>query len=287
VSANRSRPIRKRRGREEMLAIKTTIHTLLEGDHPMTARQVFYRLVSVGRVRKTEAEYKQTVVRLLSEMRLAGELPFGWVADNTRWMRKPQTFDSIEECLTATAEAYRRSVWTRQDCYVEVWTEKDAISGVLYPITSLWDVPLMLTKGYPSLTFVHGAAEAIAATWKPTYIYFLGDLDPSGLDIARSTEARLREFAPEAEITFERIAVTEQQVSEHNLLTRPTKTTDTRSRSFKGESVEVDALPPAVLRDFVHEAIEQHVDQHELSWLQRIEQEERIGLYALAGEAAA
>ena len=58
----------------------------------MTVRQVFYRLVTLGAIGKSEPEYKTTVVRLLTEMRLAGEIPFGWIADNTRWMRKPRTY---------------------------------------------------------------------------------------------------------------------------------------------------------------------------------------------------
>jgi hypothetical protein len=31
---------------------------------------------------------------------------------------------------------------------VEVWTEKDAITGVVRPVTLEWDVPLVVAKGY-------------------------------------------------------------------------------------------------------------------------------------------
>jgi hypothetical protein len=92
--------------------------------------------------------------------------------------------------------------------YVEIWLEKDALSGVLYPVTSEWDVPLMVTRGYSSLSFLHEAAEAITDQGKPAYIYYFGGHDPSGRDITRATEAGLREFAPAAEIHFKRIAVT-------------------------------------------------------------------------------
>ena len=50
----------------------------------MTQRQLFYRLVSNGTIAKTEAQYKGTVIRLCNEMCLAGEIEFGWIADNTR-----------------------------------------------------------------------------------------------------------------------------------------------------------------------------------------------------------
>jgi hypothetical protein len=32
--------------------------------------------------------------------------------------------------------------------------------GVLYDVTEVWDVPLMVTCGYPSISFLHSAAEA-------------------------------------------------------------------------------------------------------------------------------
>jgi hypothetical protein len=101
----------------------------------------------MGVIAKTEGEYKITVVRLLGDMRRNGEIEFDWIAGNTRWMRKPRTFSSLENMLKRTAEAYRRSVWDNQECYVEIWLEKDALAGVLYEETGAWDVPLMVTRG--------------------------------------------------------------------------------------------------------------------------------------------
>ncbi len=178
MNAYRARPIR--RSKSEISAIKAAIYNLLREDHPMTVRQIFYRLVSAGVIGKTEGEYKSTVVRLLGEMRRNHEIQFSWIAGNTRWMRKPRSYSSLESMLRHSAEAYRRSVWDSQDCYVEVWLEKDALAGVLYDVTSEWDVPLMVTRGYPSLSFLYTAAEAIAEQEKPVYLYYFGDHDPSG-----------------------------------------------------------------------------------------------------------
>ena len=230
----------------------------------MTVRQVFYQMVSLGAIDKTEREYKNAVDRLLNEMRRAKELPFGWITDSTRWMRKPATFSSLKLALKRTSEVYRRSLWDNQDAYVEIWLEKDALSGVLYGVTEEWDVPLMVTRGYSSLSFLHGAAEVIAKVDRPVFLYYFGDHDPSGEDIPRKTEADLREFAPGADITFERVAVTPEQISQMGLPTRPTKKTDSRSKGFKGESVEVDAIPPAVLRQLAQECITRHIDQQQL-----------------------
>lgn len=272
----------RRRSRSDMAELRRIMLDVIEADRPMTVRQVFYRLVSMGAIRKAEGEYNHTVTRLLTEMRLAGELPYDWIADNTRWMRKPRTFSSLTSALQRTAEAYRRSVWDAQSVYVEVWLEKDALAGVLYDVTAEWDVPLMVTRGYPSLSYVYSAAEAIACEDRPAYLYYFGDYDPSGLDISRHLYERLASLAPDAEIHFERVAVTAGQIDEFHLPTRPTKRTDSRSRGFIGESVEVDAIPPAQLRRMVRACIEQHVDKALLAQLEYAESEERRILRWLA-----
>ncbi len=285
-SVSRSRPT-KRRGSADIQAIRDAIYVALAEDAPMTVRQVFYRLVSTGVIAKSEGEYKSTVVRLLGEMRRAGEIPFSWIADTTRWMRKPTTYSSLENMLKRTAEAYRRSVWDNQEAYVEIWLEKDALAGVLYEATSVWDVPLMVTRGYPSLSYLHSAAEAIAAQDKPTYLYYFGDYDPSGLDIPRKVECDLREFAPYADIEFERVAVSPAQIASMNLPTRPTKRTDSRAKGFIGESVEVDAIPPKVLRDIVSDCITRHVDERSYEALLHAEKSERSSLMSLINNRAA
>ena len=264
-----------RRTRIEIETIKATIQRLLGNEHPMTVRQVFYRLVTLDVIDKTEAEYKSTVCRLLTDMRRNGELPYQWIADNTRWMRKPTSYTSLEQAVHETAEFYRRRVWDDQGVYVEVWLEKDALAGVLYPITAQYDVPLMVTRGYPSLTFLHSAAEGILAEDKPTFLYYLGDHDPSGVHIPQKVESDLREMARGAEIHFERIAVNVDQIEAWNLPTRPTKKTDSRSKAFKGASVEVDAITSADLRALVEEAITQHIDKEVLHITTVAEQSER------------
>ena len=63
-----------------MDSLRDVICQIVFENQPMTVRQIFYQLVSLGIIAKNETEYKSTVVRLLSDMRLAGTLPFGWIA---------------------------------------------------------------------------------------------------------------------------------------------------------------------------------------------------------------
>lgn len=271
-----------RRTRADIDAIKDSIRDLLEAERPMTCRQLFYRLVSAGVIGKTEGEYQRTVVRLTALMRKSGELPFGWITDNTRFMRRPRTNSSLADALADTARFYRRDIWDEQDAYVEIWLEKDALSGVLWPVTSEWHVPLMVTRGYASLSFLHSAAETIRFEEKPTFIYYFGDYDPSGLDIPVKVEAGIRDFAPEVDLTFERVAVTKDQIESYGLPTRPTKKTDSRAKRFEGQSVEVDAIPPDELRHLVASCITRHLDYKTLEATRRVEESERETLSIIA-----
>ena len=76
-----------------------------------------------------------------------------WLADSTRCMRKPRSYSSLEEAIARTAATYRRGLWDNQNAYVEVWLEKEALAGVLYRVTEVYDVPLMVVKGFPSKDF--------------------------------------------------------------------------------------------------------------------------------------
>src|SRR5262249_54369813 len=211
----------------------------------------------------------------LVQMRRASVLPYGWLADNTRWQRKPHTFDNIEEALKETARLYRKSLWSEADSYVEIWLEKDALSGVVVPVTGLLDVPLMVARGYASLSFLHSAAEAINELEVPTYIYHLGDFDPSGVNAGEKIEQTLKEMAPDAEIHFERLAVTPEQISGWNLPTRPTKATDTRAKGFGTISVELDAIEPNRLRSLIQGAIERHLPAQQFEVLKAAEESQR------------
>jgi hypothetical protein len=255
--------------------LRRSLLAIIEKYKPMTVRQVFYQAVSRGLIDKTEREYKGRICRLLALMRKEGELPYDWIADNTRWMRKPDTFTGLAAMLEYSQQTYRRAIWEEHDCYVEIWLEKEALAGVLIDVTWEWDVPLMVTRGYPSISFIHSAAEAIKAKDKPTHLYYFGDLDPSGVDISRVVESGIRDLAPDVALEFSRVAVTREQVAYYGLPTRPTKKTDSRAKSFKGRSVEVDAIDPDQLRALTSNCIVQHVDARLLKRIQRVEKAER------------
>jgi hypothetical protein len=269
-----SRIKRRRATRAEVEERRASLWRITKQSAPATVRQIYYLATVAGLVPKTENGY-DIVQTDLTVMRKNGDLPYRWLADSTRLQRKPDTYGSVEEALNETARLYRKSLWRDADAYVEVWLEKDALSGVVYPVTWKFDVPLMVARGYASLSFLHTAAEYMAALDVPVYVYHLGDFDPSGVNAGEKIEQTLRELAPEADITFQRLAVTREQIRDWSLPTRPTKKSDSRAKGFGDISVELDAVPPDRLRDLVYGAIERHLPGEQYRVLQAAEASEQ------------
>jgi hypothetical protein len=238
----------------------------------LTIRHLFYRLVSAGVIPKTDSAYNNVIYHTI-QMRKQGNIPYSCFADNTRLMRKSRTYNSPEDALAFWTKNYRRELWARQKNYVEVWSEKDAISNIIFDVTDEYDVPLMIARGFSSLTFLYNASEEIKElnrAGKLVYIYHLGDLDPSGIKASEDIQNKLSGFG--CDIIFERLAITREQVEDYNLPTRPTKKS-THSKGFEGESIEIDAMDPIRLQAIVKNAIEQHID---FEALQKLRNEEEV-----------
>ena len=270
------------RTKADVTAIRDAIIEVIEDDPPMTVRQVFYQLVTRGVIDKTEEQYQGTVIRLMTDMRIDGSLPYDWVVDESRRVRITQTFDSIEHALEQTAQFYRRSALEQSEDYIEVWCEKDALAGSLWDVTSDYDVPLMVSRGMPSITFLHGSALAIqkaAEAGKRTYIYQFGDHDPSGVLIPQTIARRLNEMCERLDCQapiVKRVALTEAHIERYRLPTRPTKRDGNRhANGFAGDSVELDALPPRTLRAMARDVIEAHISPAATQALRVAEDSER------------
>jgi hypothetical protein len=271
------RSIKKRRTQAEMSDLRFKLFNIVSEEPPMIVRQAYYQCVARGFVEKTEAQCR-AITRQLGKMRNDGTIPYEWITDSTRWMRRPTTYGSVKDCLEQTARLYRRHVWADLDCRVEIWLEKEALAGVLVEVTDPWDVPLMVCRGYPSTSFVHAAGEAITDDGVETFIYYFGDHDPSGRNIAASTEQKLRKFSGGVDVHFQSVAITPEQIAEFSLPTRPTKKSDPRSNGWTGGSIEVDALPPSKLRELTSECIERHIPEGHMDVLEKAESSERDAL---------
>jgi hypothetical protein len=273
----------------EIAAIDDMIYSVAYREKPCTVRAIFYRVASVGLVPKTDKAEGDTqsgygmVQRRVLKMRRSGRLPYSWITDGSRYHLKPTSYGGLDDCLRFTAEAYRRQLWANQGMHMEIWVEKDAMRGVLYPETSKFDVPLMIARGFAGESFLWQTAEAINDEGVDSVIYLFGDHDPSGVVAWDHTQRKLREFVnDDIDLTFERIAVTEEQIEEYDLPTRPTKQS-THAKRFRGESVDVDAMDTNVVRGLVRDAIESYIDPHALRMTRIAERSEREVLLEIAG----
>jgi predicted acyl esterase len=279
-----------RRTPEQIAELLDAVNGIVDGEESaITIRHLFYRLVGLGVIEKSERAYK-SLCGHLSRWRKNGEVSWDAFADSTRWHIRPPMFDSIADALKQTRETYRRDLWATQPYYTEVWIEKDAIAGVIVDITRQFGVPLFVCRGFASLSSLYSASmtfKEVKKEGKAVAIYHLGDYDPSGHAAADAIERTFEEDFDIA-VNFERIAILPEHIEEFNLPTRPTKESDSRSRNWTGsECVELDSMPPAELRQLVEDAITSRIDEREWNQIKKIEREEQKTLQRTFAKVAA
>jgi len=228
----------------------------------VTVRQVYYGMVVQGLLANHIRNYHK-VVRILKRARLSGLIPFHRVVDDTREAEKTPSWDSIEDILDAAVKQYRSDWWEDQFHYIEVWLEKRALRRIFYPVTNLFDVHLCVGGGYQSWSEIWEAKKRFENRDQPCFILYFGDLDPSGKDIPRDIQERFKLLGIQVEVV--EIALTKQDVEQYNLPPNPTKPTDSRCDWYTQKygityGVELDALPPDILKRKIVEAVMRYAD---------------------------
>ncbi len=232
----------------------------------LTLRQLYYQFVSRGLLPNTEKNYTK-LGNTISDARLGGMVDWDAITDRTRFVRKNTHWSSPADIIRACANQFDMDRRLNQAFYVEVWIEKDALVGVIEEPCRRWDVPFFSCRGYVSQSEMWVAAQRIIQYWNnhpglsDAVIVHLGDHDPSGIDMTRDIEDRLRLFIGYHEegllqrFRVQRIALTMEQVERYNPPPNPAKTTDSRYEQYiekyGHESWELDALDPATIQELV------------------------------------
>lgn len=163
-------------------------------------------------------------------------------------------------------------MWLGQRYRVFCIVEKAALTGVLDPVCRKYDIPLLAARGYASASVLHEFATedlvlAVNAGQVPVVLY-LGDHDPSGLDMTRDIKARLNLFVEHhtgEAIEVVRLALNMEQIEELRPPENPAKTTDRRFEAYRVEfgtsSWELDALRPEYLGGVVEDAVVKLLDR--------------------------
>ncbi len=268
---------RDRRTKAEIETLRSAIYAIVDRYKPCSARQVYY--VGLGSLWEKDQGNRRNynnLIRNLGVMRETGELPWGWLSDSTRYCRIDTMYASVEDALTQTAEFYRRDLWARQPRHVEVWAESDSTSSLIEPVTRLLGVGLFSCRGQAGKEFAHNSAMAYKAMQKPVTILFVGDWDPSGLAIPRSLEERLQRYAGSTvQIEFRRVAVSTTDAMSGEFQTHKVNRNDHNFARFAAmcdasgvpsdQAMEVEAIPPPMLRDRLDRELYNLVDDP-VSW---------------------
>jgi hypothetical protein len=249
---------------------------------PVTARQTYYMACAAGLVPKTNPGYRK-VIRRLSAMRDDGRLPWSWIADNTRWVRQAEVYGGILEAVEEWQAQYRRDYWADQSTRVELWVESDSIASFLGKVADEYGVPMFVCRGQASRSYIHGAAQTAQAIGKPVEVLYLGDWDPTGLQIDVSMAERYARYGAR-DLTVERIGVTPEQITAYGLSGGEPKRGDPNYGRFVErcatagvavEAIETEALPPNALRAIVRHELVARIDWERWSLTERVEQAER------------
>ncbi len=232
---------------------------IAEYSMPLTLRQLYYRFVVKQLLPNTNRSYKN-LGRLISRARESGLISYDRIVDRTRNPIKPSSWTNPKDFFKTVKKAYKRRLLIDQGFHLEVWCEKDALASVLEPITARYDVYLQISRGYPSLSAIYEASSRIDDNTK---ILYLGDFDPTGVDIPRDIQDRFEKhfnLHPDIEV----IALTYDDIVNHKLPTDPTKSTDKRAKKIVKKygdiATELDALPPDVLVNKIETAIKANIN---------------------------
>jgi hypothetical protein len=142
----------------------------------------------------------------------------------------------------------------------------------LVRVTEEYSVRVYSSSGFDSLTAKKNLADRICEEFSPAVILHLGDYDPSGVSIfdcmAEDVAAFVKEDRRVATTTvkFKRVALTEALVRMYKLHTAPAKASDSRSKSWKGETCQLEAMAPDLIAQILDAELKKLFDPKKLKW---------------------
>lgn len=245
--------------------------------YQLTLRQLYYQFVARGIIPNNEREYKK-LGDAVADGRLAGLLDWDAITDRMRQVETTPTWASPADIISVCANQFKLPKWNTQPYYVEAWIEKDALVGVIENICREHEIPYMACRGYVSASSIWEAGyrrfRKAASRQQKCLVLYLGDHDPSGIDMTRDVEDRVQKFAGVG-IDVKRLALNHDQVEEFDPPPNPTKLTDSRAdgyiRDFGHTCWELDALDPEYISNLIDEAIKEVKDDD--AWDEALDEE--------------
>jgi hypothetical protein len=246
----------------------------------LSLRQAYYQMVARGHIENSQRSYKN-LGNLISNARQAGLIDWAMIEDRNRETVIPNHWNNPAEIVRAAASQFRINKWEEQPWHIEVMVEKDALSGVLEPVCRQMDIGITANKGYSSSSTMYEIGKRLRNQYyddKKLLVIYLGDHDPSGIDMTRDVDDRLNMYAGISEIEVLRLALNMDQVERWDPPENPAKETDARFAAYRDKfgdaSWELDAIEPTQLADLVRQAVLQRRDED--AWEEAVAKENRM-----------
>jgi hypothetical protein len=253
----------------------------------VTVRQLFYHLVVKGLVKNTHSQYV-TLSEFLNKLRYDGKIPFDSLSDCTGFYGTTQ-FNSLKDMVNYHKDRYRSNWDGEFEDHIEVWLEKEALSDVVHQITNRFGVFLSVSGGRTKVSQVHNFIKRMNYHNKPSVILYLGDFDPTGLNIDENLRVQFEKqslFIKDLPPTIKRIALTEDQLSNLPKSYQTAKPKDPNYKQFVekyGKQVwELDALTPKQLQSIIYNELVKYRSKEKIDGLKerdRIEVKEIWGKF--------
>lgn len=291
--------LRIREEQAEMIGRVNQVLALAQRDRVlMTLRQVYYKFVKNGWFANEDANYER-LGRAVARGRMVGLIPWDQIEDMERDLYGTNIHEAPEQLLSGLADKYSRDLWADQPWRPEVWMEKKGTLKVVGAICAELRVDYFACKGYNSLTEAWKAGQRLSGyveKGQRPIIFYIGDHDPSGLDMIRNNREQLETFVG-VPITVVPLALTWEQVQKFGpeLPPNPAKQKDARLPQYISYmedmgaedpevSWEVEALEPTFIRRLISDNVSRIRD--EVLWDQalRKEIEDKRWLRTMAGE---
>ena len=229
--------------------------------------------------KNAEPNYKW-LAEILTEARMAGLIDWDMIVDRGRETVTPTTWKDPAEIVNAAADSFAVDKWEDQTNHVEVMVEKQALEGVLIPVCRRLGIRFTANKGYSSASSLYEAGKRLyqkSREGKTVWVLYLGDHDPSGIDMTRDVEERLQMYS-KTWVNVDRLALNMDQIEDLKPPVNPAKETDSRYQSyldrFGPSSWELDALDPRQLAGIVTDAVERLRDN--IAWSEAVKREESM-----------
>lgn len=254
----------------------------------LSLRQLYYQLVKANLIPNNDTVYKK-IGTLKDDLCYAGRIDWEMIEDRGRKPVFPYTNKDAKDALEDALRQFRLNLMRTQSNTIELWTEKDAVSGILGPVASQYCVRFSVNKGYTSSSAIYRTylrvANAIERERKFILLYF-GDHDPSGVDMVRDIKERLEFMLENGEFRYAqwqireylrvvRIGLDKTQIVKFHLPPNPAKIRDPRAaayiRTHGNTSWELDALTPQQMVAIATQGIEAFYDEDEFKKMRKLE----------------